>query len=158
MRSHPCRNAFTLVELLVVIAIIGMLVGLLIPAVQAAREASRRTQCTNNMKQLTLSIVSYTSEFGGQFPPCNYSRVVNAQTGLAAQGGIFYVLLPYYEEKLGLQGLQQQPAGCRVSWGPVCPAGGAYLPYRSDSDPRRLDAGREIGDRELQRQFGPLRR
>ena len=100
----PARSAFTLVELLVVIAIIGILIALLLPAVQAARESARRSQCTNNLKQLGLASLTYESAFG-HLPPGYLGSTDMSFPDANQIGGrfnqwtsVFVELLPYLEE------------------------------------------------------------
>lgn len=90
MRNYaPNRIAFTLVELLVVIAIIGVLVGLLLPAVQAAREAARRMQCSNNLKQMGLALHNFESSYK-ELPPAGYRG--------SGEGTWAVRLLPFLEQ------------------------------------------------------------
>ena len=92
------RSAFTLVELLVVIAIIGILIALLLPAVQAAREAARRTQCKNNLKQLALGVLNYESSLK-HLPPSAVVDVANTAVTGNASWGIHGRIMPYLEEQ-----------------------------------------------------------
>jgi prepilin-type N-terminal cleavage/methylation domain-containing protein len=97
------RPGFTLVELLVVIAIIGILVALLLPAIQAAREAARRSQCQNNLKQIGIGIHNYL-DARGHFPTAGtnsddfYSNPTNGSTAGFERFGWGYQVLPYVEE------------------------------------------------------------
>jgi prepilin-type N-terminal cleavage/methylation domain-containing protein/prepilin-type processing-associated H-X9-DG protein len=93
-------RGFTLIELLVVVAIIGVLVGLLLPAVQAAREAARRTQCVNNLKQMALALQSY-QDLLGSFPVTTV-RYQGDPTCIACGYGALYtfrtLMLPQIEQ------------------------------------------------------------
>jgi prepilin-type N-terminal cleavage/methylation domain-containing protein len=101
MLTSPRRRAFTLVELLVVIAIIGVLVALLLPAIQAAREAARRQQCSSNLKQIGLGGQNYLS-IHKQFPTggWGYFWVGDADRGFGVDqpGGWVFNILPFVEQ------------------------------------------------------------
>ncbi len=114
-----CRRGFTLIELLVVIAIIGVLIALLLPAVQSAREAARRAQCTNNLKQIGLSMHNYESA-NGAFPPakiysgsCNYS---NGGLGFVLNTTAFTMLLGYMEQTPLYNAYNFSHASSRSAW------------------------------------------
>lgn len=105
------RNGFTLVELLVVIAIIGVLVGLLLPAVQAAREAARRMQCSNNLKQLGLAMHNY-HDVNKQFSMNWFDAASVGGNNLSSLVGI----LPYVEQSSLYEGIDMRTLIRKNSW------------------------------------------
>lgn len=139
--KHP-RHAFTLVELLVVIAIIGVLVGLLLPAVQAAREAARRMQCSNHLKQVALAVHNYQSAFK-KFPPSALVNLSRSSTGNNGSWGVHGRILPFLE-----QGNVYEKVDLSIAWDDQQAINGLKIPtYACPTDPgsdqeRVFDDGR----------------
>jgi prepilin-type N-terminal cleavage/methylation domain-containing protein/prepilin-type processing-associated H-X9-DG protein len=138
-KSAKCGKptGFTLVELLVVITIIGILIALLLPAVQAAREAARRAQCLNNLKQLGLGCLNHESTFH-YFPTGGTGDgwyVGDPDLGFGANqpGGWFYNILPFIEQQAVHDvGMGQTAATKKTLWTTQVtqPIAGAYCPSR----------------------------
>jgi len=136
------KNGFTLVELLVVIAIIGVLVALLLPAVQAAREAARRTQCKNNVRQIGLGFLLHEETYRF-FPSSGWGYKWTADpdrgVGPAQPGGWAFDILGFMEQTAaqsigaGLTGLEKRQALSALKAHPIelfhCPSRRAAVPY-----------------------------
>jgi prepilin-type N-terminal cleavage/methylation domain-containing protein len=118
------RHGFTLVELLVVIAIIGVLVALLLPAIQAAREAARRSQCTNNIRQLSLAHLNYESSRKGLIPMAKFWNRTGYLAGYNPDGpggwyddhGWYVPLMPFIEQnQVANIGNPKQPLSAAIN-------------------------------------------
>ncbi|APZ96503.1 DUF1559 domain-containing protein [Fuerstiella marisgermanici] len=135
---HPKRfrkSGFTLIELLVVIAIIAVLIALLLPAVQQAREAARRTQCKNNLKQLGLAIHNYI-DVATVLPPSACINPVSATTAGNGSWGVHGRILPFLD-----QGNLYNSVDLTIGWDFQQAINGLKIPgYACPSDPRSDEA------------------
>lgn len=140
------KRGFTLVELLVVIAIIGILIALLLPAVQAAREAARRMDCSNHVKQFSLALHTYHDAYNSfpsgnacifyRGPDANGTDVTRRWTGYSP----FFVLMPYFEQgPLYEKGTKGTQAGLDPSGGEVWGETMAFLLCPSDTNAYKSD-------------------
>ena len=141
VRSPSFRAGFTLVEFLVVITIIGILIALLLPAVQAAREAARQTQCRNNLKQLALGCMTHES-LTKRLPTGGWGFAwtgdADRGTDWRQPGGWIYNVLPFVEQQ-ALHDLGAVRRGTRRrKWAPTC--SGPRFPCRCSTAPRRRRA------------------
>lgn len=135
MKNRQLKRGFTLIELLVVIAIIAILVALLLPAVQQAREAARRTQCKNNLKQLGLAIHNYI-DVATVLPPSACINPDNTDTGNNGSWGVHGRILPFLD-----QGNLYNVVDLTVAWDFQQAISGLKIPgYACPSDPRSDEA------------------
>ncbi|MCA9089556.1 MAG: DUF1559 domain-containing protein [Planctomycetaceae bacterium] len=132
-------RAFTLIELLVVIAIIAILIALLLPAVQQAREAARRAQCKNHLKQLGLAIHNY-ADANSKFPPSATIDLSVTSTGNNGSWSVHGRILPYLE-----QASLYNRVDLSIAWDFQTPISGLKIPvYACPSDPKS-DLARDPG-------------